>query len=59
MQFISGVGARLNGADSRITYQFDQPLQTGEFSLMVTGIASLAHIPLTLVLVHPVGLGIA
>src|SRR5687768_5006697 len=38
VQFIAGVGARFNGHDSRITYQFDQPLQSGEFSLMVTGI---------------------
>ena len=38
VQFISGVGARFNGHDSRISYQFNQPLQTGEFSLMVTGI---------------------
>lgn len=38
VSFISGVGARLNGHDSRITYRFDQPLQSGEFSLMVTGI---------------------
>jgi hypothetical protein len=38
VQFISGVGARFNGHDSRITYQFNEPLQSGEFSLMVTGI---------------------
>ena len=38
VQFISGVGARFNGHDSRITYEFAQPLQSGEFSLMVTGI---------------------
>jgi hypothetical protein len=37
VQFISGVGARLNGHDSHIFYEFAQPLQNGEFSLMVTG----------------------
>ena len=36
--FIPGVGVRLNGHDSRITYQLPETLQSGEISVMVTGI---------------------
>jgi hypothetical protein len=36
--FISGTGARLNSHESRITYELPTNLQSGEFSLMVTGI---------------------
>ena len=37
-QFIPNVGVRLNGHDSRITYVLPENLQTGEISVMVTGI---------------------
>jgi hypothetical protein len=36
--FIPGVGARMDGFSSRITYALDSNLQAGEFSLMATGI---------------------
>lgn len=35
--FVPGVGIRLNGHDSRVTYELPQNLQAGEFSLMATG----------------------
>jgi hypothetical protein len=37
-QFIANKGLELLGHDSRVSYQLPQNLQTGEFSLMVTGI---------------------
>jgi hypothetical protein len=36
--FIPGVGARMDGFSSRITYALDSNLQAGEYSLMATGI---------------------
>jgi hypothetical protein len=35
--FIPGTGIRLNGHDSRVTYQLPQTLQNGELSVMVLG----------------------
>ena len=37
-QLIAGVGIRLNGHDSRVTYQLPETLQSGELSVMVTGV---------------------
>jgi len=38
--FIPGVGAKLETFDSRIVYQLPEPLEDGEFSVLVTNVAT-------------------
>jgi hypothetical protein len=38
--FIPGVGVRLEGHESRIVYQLPEPLEDGEFSALITNVAT-------------------